>query len=309
MAYLGNAPAEKYISFERQVFTIVNSQTAYTLSHSVTNENDIRLVVNNIVQEPGSGKAYTASGTTLTLSAALVNGTDEMYCVFLGRAVGTVNPPAGSVDTAQLAADAVTNAKIADDAISDEQLDPTAITGQTAETSIATDDLILLSDTSASGALRKMTRANFVSGVGGANTPAFAATQANTGFSAGGDSKIAYATEIFDTDNCYDNSTNYRFTPTTAGKYFVYANVAFNADSDYARHQIKIYKNGSHIARSQLRLTGNYFKNADTNSVINYAVDMNGSSDYLEIYGFLDQNGSTENASGYGVFGAFRIIT
>jgi len=102
MAYLGNAPAEKYISFERQVFTIVNSQTAYTLSHSVTNENDIRLVVNNIVQEPGSGKAYTASGTTLTLSAALTNGTDEMYCVFLGRAVGTVNAPAGSVTATQL---------------------------------------------------------------------------------------------------------------------------------------------------------------------------------------------------------------
>ena len=101
MAYLGNVPAEKYISFERQVFTIVNSQTAYTLDHSVTNENDIRLVVNNVVQEPGSGKAYTASGTTLTLSAALTNGTDEMYCVFLGRAVGTVNAPAGSVDTAQ----------------------------------------------------------------------------------------------------------------------------------------------------------------------------------------------------------------
>ncbi len=175
MAYLGNAPARSFISFERQVFTIVNSQTVYTLDHSVTNENDIRLGVNNIVQEPGSGKAYTASGTTLTLSAALTNGTDEMYCVFLGRAVGTVNAPAGSVDTAQLAADAVTNAKIADDAISDEQLDPTVITGQTAETSIATDDLILLSDTSASGALRKMPRANFVSGVGGDLTPSWQA--------------------------------------------------------------------------------------------------------------------------------------
>ena len=102
MAYLGNAPARSFISFERQVFTIVNSQTAYTLSHSVTNENDIRLVVNNVVQEPGSGKAYTASGTTLTLSAALTNGTDEMYCVFLGRAVGTVNAPAGSVTATQL---------------------------------------------------------------------------------------------------------------------------------------------------------------------------------------------------------------
>jgi hypothetical protein len=102
MAYLGNAPARSFISFERQVFTIVNSQTAYTLSHSVTNENDIRLVINNIVQEPGSGKAYTASGTTLTLSAALTNGTDEMYCVFLGKAVGTVNAPAGSINNSQI---------------------------------------------------------------------------------------------------------------------------------------------------------------------------------------------------------------
>jgi hypothetical protein len=103
MGYLGNRPAESYASFERQVFTIVNSQTAYTLNHAVTNENDIRLVVNNVVQEPGSGKAYTASGTTLTLSAALVNGTDEMYCVFLGRALQTINPPNASVGSAQVA--------------------------------------------------------------------------------------------------------------------------------------------------------------------------------------------------------------
>jgi hypothetical protein len=112
MAYLGNAPARSFISFERQVFTIVNSQTAYTLSHSVNNENDIRLVINNIVQEPGSGKAYTASGTTLTLSAALTNGTDEMYCVFLGRAVGTNSPGAGSVNTAAIADSSVSLAKL-----------------------------------------------------------------------------------------------------------------------------------------------------------------------------------------------------
>ena len=112
MPFIGNQPAESYASFERQVFTIVNSQTAYTLSHSVVNENDIRLVVNNVVQEPGSGKAYTASSTTLTLSAALVNGTDEMYCVFLGRALQTVNPPNASVGTAQLADSSVTSAKL-----------------------------------------------------------------------------------------------------------------------------------------------------------------------------------------------------
>jgi len=44
------------------------------------------------------------------------------------------------------------------------------ITGQTSETSIADDDLILLSDTSASGALRKMTKANFVTGLGSASS-------------------------------------------------------------------------------------------------------------------------------------------
>ena len=31
--------------------------------------------------------------------------------------------------------------------------------------------------------------------------------------------KIQFNSEVFDTDNCYDNSTNYRFTPTVAGKY------------------------------------------------------------------------------------------
>jgi hypothetical protein len=44
----------------------------------------------------------------------LVNGTDEMYCVFLGRATATNAPGAGSVGTSQIADDAVTTAKITD---------------------------------------------------------------------------------------------------------------------------------------------------------------------------------------------------
>ena len=45
-------------------------------------------------------------------------------------------------------------------------VDETVITGQTAETTIADDDVVLIYDTSAT-ALRKMTKANFVSGLGG----------------------------------------------------------------------------------------------------------------------------------------------
>jgi len=306
MAYLGNVPARSFISFERQVFTIVNSQTAYTLSHSVTNENDIRLVVNNVVQEPGSGKAYTASGTTLTLSAALTNGTDEMYCVFLGRAVGTVNAPAGSVGTSQLAADAVTNAKIADDAISDEQLDPTVITGQTAETSIATDDLILLSDTSASGALRKMTRANFVSGVGGDNTPGFYAyASSGTACSSGADTKIIFQTEIYDTDGKYDTSTG-RFTPTVAGKYFVAAQIMLVSAQDGANYQCIIKKNGSVYAKSQDWMYG-----GDYSTNLSSVVDLD-TDDYIEIFVYHNSAGGTKNTSTadkYNFFSAFKILT
>jgi hypothetical protein len=71
----------------------------------------------------------------------------------------------GSIDLAHLAADSVNATKIADNAISEEHLDVTAVTGHTAETSIADGDLILIHDASAS-ALRKMTKANFVSGIG-----------------------------------------------------------------------------------------------------------------------------------------------
>lgn len=88
--YVGNTPADKYISMAVQHFT-TSATTSYTLDHAVTNENEIRLVINNVVQQPGSSYAYTASGTALTLSAATTSS-DTMYCVFLGKAVQTVTP-------------------------------------------------------------------------------------------------------------------------------------------------------------------------------------------------------------------------
>jgi len=116
MAYIGNQPTEAFTSFATQEFS-TSATSSYTLDHAVTNENEIALFINNVRQQPGSGKAYTAAGTALTLSANTAS-TDTMYCVFLGRALQTVNPPDGSVATAKIAATAVTGAKLNTDVIS-----------------------------------------------------------------------------------------------------------------------------------------------------------------------------------------------
>jgi hypothetical protein len=106
MAYIGNQPTEAFTTFATQTFS-TSATSSYTLDHAVTNENEIALFVNNVRQQPGSGKAYTATGTALTLSANTAS-TDTMYCVFLGRALQTVNPPAGSVGSSQIAAEMIT---------------------------------------------------------------------------------------------------------------------------------------------------------------------------------------------------------
>jgi len=97
--YLGNQPALSYTSFAKQDFT-TSATTAYTLSQPVTNENEIALFINFVRQEPTT--AYTASGTSLTLTSA-TSASDDMYAIFLGKAVQTVNPPAGSVGASQIA--------------------------------------------------------------------------------------------------------------------------------------------------------------------------------------------------------------
>ena len=112
MPYIGNIPAEKYAAFNVQHFT-TSATTSYTLDRAVANELDIRLVINNVIQQPGAGKAYTASGTTLTLSGA-TTGTDTMYAVYIGKAVQTVTPGANSVGPTALQDNSVTNAKLAD---------------------------------------------------------------------------------------------------------------------------------------------------------------------------------------------------
>ena len=148
------------------------------------------------------------------------------------------------------------------------------------------------------------------------NTPAFQAylSSNQTGVNDAATTKVQFNTENYDTDNCYDNSTNYRFTPTVAGKYHAYSMVSCNSltASNVSLYRISIYKNGSSIAESlhDNRNNANGFVGAE---YVATTIDMNGSSDYLEVYCYQDNNNSDNNQRFQGsqaetYFGAYRVI-
>ena len=119
-------------------------------------------------------------------------------------------------------------------------------------------------------------------------------------------------TESFDTDSAYDTST-YRFTPQVAGKYFVYAAINHNPSSSNNLQQamVGIRKNGSDISRNFFASSTNP---ADELVVVTeIMVDLNGSSDYVDIVGLQAVSSGTNRFTGNSTlsrtcFGAYRII-
>ena len=152
-------------------------------------------------------------------------------------------------------------------------------------------------------------------GVGGVMTPAFYAYLGSTqSVTNGANTKVQINTEIFDSDNAFDNSSNYRFTPQTAGKYFVYGAVCGATSASNRLYQVlaKIYKNGSNTALTSEEFADNVLTRKT--SFISTVVDMNGSSDYVELYGFVDIHANNNElfiggSSKSTYFGAYKLIT
>jgi hypothetical protein len=128
MAYIGRQPS--YGAFEKQSLTADGSTTTFTLNYTIGSSSSILVSVAGVVQEPETGYNLASGGTTIVFSAAPTSG-ETVFIIFLGIAR----------DVGQF-------------------LNSGIITSQTAETSVADGDQILVYDVSAS-ALRKMTKANF----------------------------------------------------------------------------------------------------------------------------------------------------
>ena len=144
------------------------------------------------------------------------------------------------------------------------------------------------------------------------NYPAFEAykSSAQTGLSSGTWTKMQFNTERFDTNNMYDNSTNYRFTPTVAGKYHTYLFGDLYSDTVYQGYvfNVAIYKNGSILYYAPNNANPSYDEYERTVS-LTATIDMNGTTDYLEGYARMNTGSGTWaiNGAAYSYFGAYRI--
>ncbi len=203
MAYIGNQPTDNFVTFATQNFT-TSATSSYTLSHAVSNENEIALFINNVRQHPGSGKAYTASGTALTLSANTAS-TDVMYCIFLGRAIQSTVPATNSITAAMVGNDLVSGKD--------------ALTVSPAAT-----DEILLSD---AGTLKRTDVSVF------GNAPAFKVTlSGNQTIADDTLTRVTWDTEEYDTNSAF--ASNIFTVPSGEGGKYVFEFHVFGDDIDDA---------------------------------------------------------------------------
>ena len=294
MAYIGKTPTVGNFQV-CDAISVVNGQAAYTLQVGGANvspesANHMLVSLNGILQKPGS--SFTISGSTMTFASNLATGDVIDFVQILGNVL----------DIGQPSDDTVTAAKLNNDVIS----------GQTALTSSPADtDELLISD---AGTIKRID----VSLVGGKNTPAFYAelssSQTTSDSSA---TKINFNTEVFDSGSVYDNSTNYRFTPGVAGKYFIFSGLSVYGSNAFTIGQsyYYIYKNGSAYASEQhYEIDGSSNTNGSVDLYIGRVLDLD-DDDYIEMYLNADvSSGSPSVQGGTGTgnssfFGAYRLIT
>ena len=135
--------------------------------------------------------------------------------------------------------------------------------------------------------------AGTATGFGESNPPAFAATYSSSGSGLANATyvKLSFDSELYDSGSVYDTS-NYRFTPGVAGKYFIHARTLISAASTSPNQgRIAIYKNGSIF---------NYWRWTNTATISDFSVQISGfdtanTTDYYEAY--IYQSNSTSSTS------------
>jgi hypothetical protein len=118
---------------------------------------------------------------------------------------------------------------------------------------------------------------------------AFTNTQRNISFATY--TKVIYDQKEFDTDNAFDSVFLNRFNPKVPGIYEINASVGILGTTTFTNGQIVLYKNGA------LFKFGTVIQTTLANNLVHIyplaaLVQMNGTTDFLEIYTYINGTGT-----------------
>jgi hypothetical protein len=137
-----------------------------------------------------------------------------------------------------------------------------------------------------------------LSAAGGPAVSAYRATS-NQSITSETPTKIQLNAETFDEGACFDSTTNYRWTPDIPGYYQVSFSANFGAASSLTNVLSSIYRNGAVIAYGSFTAPAATTQGISAGSVLVY---MNGTTDYLELYGYCTGTTVVVNFGAAGTF-------
>lgn len=122
--------------------------------------------------------------------------------------------------------------------------------------------------------------------VQGANAaPTFSAyANANQNPTTSTATKVILQVKEWDTANCFDNTTNYRFTPNVAGYYQINGMLRWGSSGNALNVWVAIYKNGSVYKRAS-EIGSTYTSGGQI--TLSEMIYLNGSTDYVELWGYV----------------------
>jgi hypothetical protein len=272
MAYIGR-DIDKISNVEVLDNITFDGSSSYTLQKGGSNftpssANTLLVSIDGVVQAGN----FTVSGSTINFGTAVSASSTCNFILHYG--VGLITAPAdGTVTTAKLADSSVSLAKL-------------TATGTKDATTFLRGD-------------------NTFATAGGTNTPAFMVHKTTSQSIPNGTyTKIQFNSVKFDTDNAFDNSTNYRFTVPTGkdGKYLITAQAGFL--SILAPMIFRLYLNGSAVNYSFLHGSGTTDNGISQTFLRNLSA-----GDYIEYYVYQASGGSKNiDTSDSTWFGAYKII-
>ena len=323
--YIGKSP-------QTGAYSILDSLTASSTASYVMQLNSVNytpesaqhLIVslNGSIQKPNS--SFTCSGSTLTFSEALTSSDSIDFIYALGNVldVGTVSDATiTNAKTNFVSTSSASGLQIKGDGTTDGTLQLNCSQNSHGiklksppHSASASYTLTFPNDDGTSGQALTTNGSGVLTwaNAGGTNTPSFSAYKdsADQSLSGGGDVKVQYETEIFDSNGKY---ANYRFTPTVSGKYFFMASAFVDTTGGVGTLSVaglKMKKNGTTAAKQRSTFDNNPIRTMTQQ--ISCILDLD-TDDYVEVFAHGETTSGNavvrrENIEGSNFIG-FKLIT